>query len=59
VSKKNGIPIPRDHFVKRIKRLEVQIRGIEKMISEERDCVNIIVQLAAVRSGIEGVGPWG
>ena len=48
--------IPRDVLVKRLKRIEGQIRGIEKMITEERDCVSLIIQLAAVRSGIEGVG---
>jgi DNA-binding FrmR family transcriptional regulator len=32
------------------------IRGIEKMINEDRDCVDLIIQLAAVRSGIEGIG---
>jgi DNA-binding FrmR family transcriptional regulator len=50
------LPVPRDQLVKRLKRLEGQIRGIEKMISEERDCVSIMMQLAAVRSGVEGVG---
>ena len=54
MSKENGIPIPRDQLVKRLKRLEGQIRGIKKMISEERDFVSIVVQLAAVRSGVEG-----
>lgn len=50
------LEIPREVLVKRLRRIEGQIRGIEKMITEERDCVSLIVQLAAVRSGIEGVG---
>lgn len=45
-----------DMLLKRLKRLEGQIRGIQKMITEDRDCVSIVMQLAAVRSGIEGVG---
>ena len=36
--------------------IEGQLRGIHKMISEDRDCVSIVMQLAAVRSGVEGVG---
>ena len=56
MSKENDIPLPRDQLVKRLKRLEGQIRGIKKMISEERDFVSIVVQLAAVRSGVEGGG---
>jgi DNA-binding FrmR family transcriptional regulator len=46
----------KDLLINRLKRLEGQIRGIEKMISDERDCVSIVVQLAAVRSGVEGAG---
>jgi DNA-binding FrmR family transcriptional regulator len=48
--------IPKDMLQKRLKRLEGQLRGIQKMIAEDRDCVSIVVQLAAVRSGVEGVG---
>jgi len=43
-------------LLKRVRRIEGQIRGIEKMIAEDRDCVSVMIQLAAVRSGIEGVG---
>lgn len=43
-------------LVKRLKRIEGQIRGIQKMIEDERDCESVITQLAAARSAIEGVG---
>ena|GEM_PF-723506 len=48
--------VSNDTLLKRLKRVEGQIRGIQKMIAEDRDCVSIVMQLAAVRSGIEGVG---
>jgi len=50
------IGVSQDVLLKRLKRIEGQIRGIEKMIAEDRDCVSIVMQLAAVRSGVEGVG---
>ena len=50
------IDVSQNVMLKRLKRIEGQIRGIEKMIAEDRDCVSIVMQLAAVRSGIEGVG---
>lgn len=50
------IKVSRELLLKRLKRVEGQIRGIQKMIAEDRDCVSLIVQLAAVRSGIEGAG---
>jgi DNA-binding FrmR family transcriptional regulator len=45
-----------DVLLNRLRRIEGQVRGIEKMIDANRDCVSIVVQLAAVRSGIEGIG---
>ena len=48
--------VPTDVLINRLKRLEGQIRGIQKMIADGRDCVSIVIQLAAVRSGVEGVG---
>ena len=50
------IDVSQDVMLKRLKRIEGQIRGIEKMLAEDRDCVSIVTQLAAVRSGVEGVG---
>ena len=43
-------------LVKRLKIIEGQVRGIQKMIEQGRDCESIVTQLGAVRSAIEGVG---
>ena len=48
--------VSKDMLLRRLKRIEGQLRGIQKMIAEDRDCVSIVMQLAAVRSGVEGVG---
>jgi DNA-binding FrmR family transcriptional regulator len=50
------VEVSQEALLKRLRRIEGQIRGIEKMIAEDRDCVSIVMQLAAVRSGIEGIG---
>lgn len=42
-------------YITRLKRSEGQLRGIQKMMEEERDCVDIITQLTAVRSSVERV----
>ena len=36
----------------RIKRIEGQLRGILRMMEEEKDCKEVITQLSAVRSGV-------
>jgi len=48
--------ISKEISLKRPKRLEGQVRGVEKMIEDGRDCESIVTQLGAVRSAIEGVG---
>ena len=37
-------------LLKRLKRLEGQVRGVQRMLEEDRDCRDIIQQLAAIRS---------
>ena len=39
--------------VNRIKRIEGQLRGILRMMEEEKDCKEVITQLSAVRSGVD------
>lgn len=40
----------------RLKRVEGQIRGIQKMVEEDRYCVDILVQLSAVQSALKNTG---
>jgi CsoR family transcriptional regulator, copper-sensing transcriptional repressor len=40
----------------RLKKIEGQIRGIEKMVDEKRYCVDILNQIAAVKRALDGVG---
>ena len=48
--------ISQEVLLRRLRRIEGQIRGIQKMIENGRDCESLITQLTAVRSAIEGVG---
>lgn len=40
----------------RLRRIEGQVRGISRMVDEERDCMEIMVQLTAVKAAISRVG---
>jgi len=40
----------KENMVNRLKRIEGQIRGIQKMIIEERDCQDIFQQISAAKS---------
>jgi len=48
--------VSREAVLKRLKKIEGQIRGLQKMVTEERDCESIVTQLAAVRSAIDSAG---
>ncbi|MBN2556205.1 MAG: metal-sensitive transcriptional regulator [Anaerolineales bacterium] len=40
----------------RLRRIEGQIRGLQRMLTEERSCSEIILQLMAVRKALDAVG---
>ncbi|MFV0557563.1 MAG: metal-sensitive transcriptional regulator [Enterococcus sp.] len=42
-------------ILNRLKRTEGQLRGIQKMIEEEKECVDVITQLSAVRSSVDRI----
>ena len=45
----------KDKIVKRLRRIEGQVRGVQSMVSEERSCRDILQQLTAIRSAVQGV----
>ncbi len=45
-----------DQMRARLRRIEGQIRGITKMLDEDRSCEEVVTQLMAVRSGVDTVG---
>ena len=56
MTKEDKIEVTREAIVKRLRRIEGQIRGLQKMVADERECESIVTQLAAVRSAIDSVG---
>lgn len=47
--------ISSEALLKRLKRIEGQVRGIQKLVEGKRDCEAVITQLVAVRSAVDGV----
>ena len=56
MNQENRDEVSREAVLKRLKRIEGQVRGLQKMVSEERPCESIITQLAAVRSAVDSTG---
>lgn len=40
----------------RLKRIEGQVRGIQKMIDDDRYCADVLIQISAVHEALRGVG---
>jgi len=54
-SEYNGEQDP-SRILHRLARVEGQVRGLRRMLEEGKDCEQILTQLAAVRSALDGVG---
>ena len=45
----------KDALKKRLHRIEGQVRGIERMVDDDRYCIDILTQVAAVRTALESL----
>jgi DNA-binding FrmR family transcriptional regulator len=53
----NHHPHPqRESVLKRLARIEGHVRAVKRMVEEDKDCPDVLVQIAAVRSALNGVG---
>jgi DNA-binding FrmR family transcriptional regulator len=41
--------------LRRLQRIEGQVRGLSRMVDEDRYCIDVITQVAAVRAALRGV----
>ncbi len=46
---------PKETIIKRLRRIEGQVRGVQSMVMDERNCREIIQQLSAIRAAVQGV----
>lgn len=43
-------------LIKRLRRIEGQVRGIQTMLTEQRECADVVTQIAAASKALEQVG---
>ena len=51
----HGYSATKDQLVKRLKRIEGQVRGIEGMVEDERYCIDVLTQISAVQAALDKV----
>jgi len=50
-----GYHADKQALVKRLHRIEGQVRGIEKMVEEDRYCIDILTQISAVSTALDSL----
>jgi DNA-binding FrmR family transcriptional regulator len=50
-----GYTASKDQLVGRLRRIEGQVRGVQRMVEEDRYCIDVITQITAVQAAREKV----
>lgn len=51
----HGYAQQKDNYSKRLRRIEGQVRGIARMIEEDKYCIDVLTQISAVNSALRSV----
>lgn len=51
----HGYTQQKDNYAKRLRRVEGQVRGIARMIEEDKYCIDVLTQISAVTSALRSV----
>ena len=46
----------KDDYLKRLRRIEGQARGLQRMVEEEKYCIDILTQISAITKALQSVG---
>lgn len=46
----------KEDLIRRLKKIEGQVKGIQRMVENDKYCVDILIQVAAIRAAINKVG---
>ncbi len=50
-----GYAINKDDYLRRLARIEGQVRGLQRMINEDKYCIDVLTQVNAVSAALKGV----
>ena len=50
-----GYTASKDQLQKRLRRIEGQVRGIQKMVDEDRYCIDVLTQICAIQAALDKV----
>lgn len=50
-----GYTIEKDAYLRRLRKIEGQVRGLQRLIDEDTYCIDVLTQIASVRSALQKV----
>lgn len=53
---KRGYSADKDQLLRRLRRVEGQVRGIQRMVDEDRYCIDVVTQITAIQAALDKVG---
>ncbi|GIU94501.1 MAG: copper-sensing transcriptional repressor RicR [Gaiellaceae bacterium] len=54
-AREHGYTKEKDALLKRLRRIEGQVRGIERMLEDDRYCIDVLTQISAVTTALESL----
>ena len=54
-AKSRGYTATKDQLQKRLRRIEGQVRGVEKMVDDDRYCIDVVTQISAIQAALDKV----
>jgi DNA-binding FrmR family transcriptional regulator len=55
MASERGYTASKDDLLKRLRRIEGQTRGLQNMVQEDRYCIDVLTQIAAVQAALDKV----
>ena len=52
---RHGYTATKDQLHKRLARIEGQVRGVDRMVDEDRYCIDIVTQISAIQAALDKV----
>ena len=50
-----GYSATKEQLIARLRRIEGQVRGVQKMVDEDRYCIDVVTQISAIEGALEKV----
>ena len=51
-----GYSLSKDDYLTRLRRIEGQVRGLQRLVDEDTYCIEVLTQISSVTKALQGVG---